>query len=88
MFKTIIDLLPFPIDADQALLQSRAVQALIDAADIAAVKQKAMSDILGADNSVDRSETERLRALYRFAYTPAELGVLIDRTFAQLRLGE
>ncbi len=87
MFKTKIDLIPFPIDADQALSQSSALQALIDAADIASVKQQAMSDIQSADNSANPSETERLRALYRFAYTPAELQDLIDRTFAQLRLG-
>ena len=88
MFKIKVDLIPFPIDAEQAVEHSRALDALINASDLATARQTAMSDILAADNSEDPSETERLRALYRLAYTSVELETLIHRTFARLGFTE
>ena len=55
---------------------------------VAALKQQALDDILSADDSLNPSPTERLRALYKDAYTQQELKGLIDRTFQQFGIRE
>lgn len=88
MFDQKIVLVPIPVSPQVAIRHARELDRQVAKDGMAEVKQRALNDILTADNRTDPSETERLRALYRHAYTPEELVGLIDRTFSQFGIRE
>ncbi|MEL7107757.1 MAG: hypothetical protein AAGJ68_15135 [Pseudomonadota bacterium] len=81
-------MVPFPVSWVTAAQNVRELDRRVAQNGIDALKQQALDDILSADNSVNPTPTERLRALYKDAYTQQELKGLIDRTFQQFGIRE
>ena len=71
-----------------AVQNAREFDRRVEQSGIAALKQTALDDILSANNALNPSPTERLRSLYKDAYTQDELKGLITRTFQKFGVRE
>lgn len=83
-----ITLVPLPVSTLEAMQTARALDRLIAQSGFSSLTEKALDEILTADTSINPSPTERLRSLYKDAYTQEELKGLIHRTFQQFGIQE
>jgi hypothetical protein len=87
VFKDSLDIAPIPVSPMQAARQSVAIALKIDeAGGPAAGRDAAVAVIINATTADEPTEIRRLRLLYQRAYSEAELGRLVERTFEFLGL--
>jgi hypothetical protein len=88
-FDTVLDVPPIPVDATAAARQAVVVaQRIADAGGVASATAAAVQVILDAVPVEPPTELNRLRLLYRQAYTREELEGLVMNTFVDLGLAE
>jgi hypothetical protein len=82
VFSDFLNIAPIPVSSLQAARQSVVIGKKIEeAGGPAAGRDAAVAAIMNATTADEPTEIRRLRLLYQRAYSEAELGHLVDRTF-------